>query len=44
MCRQLGLQVVSMRRLRIGRIPIGKGPDGAMPPGAWRYLRVGEKF
>ncbi|MBD9367140.1 rRNA pseudouridine synthase [Xanthomonas sp. XNM01] len=44
MCAQVGLQVVSIRRLRIGRIPLGKGPDGAMPPGAWRYLPVGEKF
>ena len=44
MCRQVGLEVVSIRRLRIGRIPIGKSVNGAMPPGAWRYLPVGEKF
>ncbi len=44
MCAQVGLQVVSIRRLRIGRIPLGKGPEGAMPPGQWRYLPVGEKF
>lgn len=44
MCSQVGLDVVSIRRLRIGRIPLGKGPEGAMPPGAWRYLPVGEKF
>jgi len=44
MCRQVGLDVVSIRRLRIGRIGIGKGPNGAMPPGEWRYLPVGEKF
>lgn len=44
MCAQVGLRVVSIRRLRIGRIGIGKGPDGAMPPGAWRYLPLGEKF
>lgn len=44
MCRQVGLDVVSIRRLRIGRIPIGKGPEGAMPPGRWRYLPVGGKF
>lgn len=43
-CAQVGLTVVSIRRLRIGRIPLGKGPDGAMPPGQWRYLPVGEKF
>ena len=44
MCAQVGLDVVSIRRLRIGRIPLGKGPEGAMPPGQWRYLPVGEKF
>ena len=30
-CAQVGLDVLSIRRLRIGRIPIGKGPEGAMP-------------
>lgn len=44
MCAQVGLEVVSIRRLRIGRVGLGKGPDGAMPPGMWRYLPVGEKF
>jgi len=44
MCAQVGLGVVSIRRLRIGRVALGKGPNGAMPPGAWRYLPVGEKF
>jgi 23S rRNA pseudouridine2604 synthase len=44
MCAQVGLEVVSIRRLRIGRIPIGKGANGAMPPGQWRYLPAGEKF
>jgi 23S rRNA pseudouridine2604 synthase len=44
MCAQVGLEVLSIRRLRVGRIPIGKGPEGAMPPGKWRYLPVGEKF
>jgi 23S rRNA pseudouridine2604 synthase len=44
MCVQVGLGVVSIRRLRIGRVALGKGPNGAMPPGAWRYLPVGEKF
>lgn len=44
MCAQVGLQVVSIRRLRIGRIALGKGPQGAMPAGAWRYLPVGERF
>jgi 23S rRNA pseudouridine2604 synthase len=44
MCVQVGLGVVSIRRLRIGRVGLGKGPNGAMPPGMWRYLPVGEKF
>lgn len=44
MCAQVGLEVVSIRRLRIGRIALGKGPEGAMPPGQWRYLQVGERF
>src|SRR5690606_12828457 len=41
MCAEVGLDVLGLRRLRIGRIPLGKGPGGAMPPGHWRYLRVG---
>ncbi len=49
MCAQVGLDVISIRRLRIGRIPLGRmplisGPEGALPPGQWRYLPVGEKF
>ncbi|MET0808339.1 MAG: rRNA pseudouridine synthase [Pseudoxanthomonas sp.] len=39
MCAQVGLEVRSIRRIRIGRIPLSK-----MPVGEWRYLPVGEKF
>jgi 23S rRNA pseudouridine2604 synthase len=39
MCAQVGLEVVAIRRIRIGRIPLAK-----MPVGQWRYLPVGEKF
>lgn len=39
MCVQVGLEVISIRRIRIGRIALGK-----MPPGEWRYLPVGERF
>lgn len=39
MCREVGLDVVSIRRLRIGRIALSK-----MPVGEWRYLPVGERF
>lgn len=38
-CGQVGLEVVSSRRLRIGRIPLSK-----MPAGEWRYLPVDERF
>lgn len=39
MCAQVGLEVVAIRRLRIGKIPLGK-----MPVGEWCYLPVGERF
>lgn len=39
MCAQVGLQVVAMRRLRIGKVSLAK-----MPPGQWRYLPVGVRF
>src|SRR5690606_6897586 len=35
MCAQVGLEVVSIRRLRIGKVPLAK-----MPVGRWRYLPV----
>ena len=38
-CSQVGLEVVSIRRLRIGKVSLAK-----MPVGAWRYLPVGERF
>ena len=39
MCADVGLAVVAIRRLRIGRISLGK-----MPPGEWRYLPPAERF
>ena len=39
MCRQVGLDVVSIRRLRIGKVSVAK-----MPVGMWRYLPAGERF
>ncbi len=39
MCEQVGLRVVSMRRLRIGRVSMAK-----LPEGQWRYLLPWEKF
>ena len=35
----VGLQVLSMKRIRLGRVPLGK-----LPPGQWRYLRANERF
>jgi len=39
LCRDVGLEVRALRRLRIGRISMG-----ALPPGGWRYLRDIERF
>lgn len=39
LCETAGLQVLSMRRIRLGRVPLGK-----LPPGQWRYLRGDERF
>jgi 23S rRNA pseudouridine2604 synthase len=39
LCEAVGLQVLSMRRIRLGRVPLGK-----LPPGQWRYLREDERF
>jgi len=39
MCAAAGLQVVSIKRLRLGRVPLGP-----MAPGEWRYLASGLRF
>lgn len=39
MCQKVGLEVVAIRRIRIGRIPLSK-----LPVGAWRHLPAGERF
>jgi len=39
MCAQVGLGVVAIKRLRIGRVSLSK-----MPAREWRYLPVGERF
>ncbi len=39
LCEAAGLQVLSMKRIRLGRVPLGK-----LPPGQWRYLRGDERF
>ena len=39
LCETLGLQVLAMRRLRIGRVAMGR-----LAPGQWRYLLPHERF
>ncbi len=39
MCAQVGLELVALRRLRIGRVAMA-----GMPVGQWRYLPSGERF
>jgi 23S rRNA pseudouridine2604 synthase len=39
MCELVGLAVVGLKRVRIGRVVLGD-----LPVGAWRYLKVDERF
>ncbi len=39
LCEAVGLQVVSMKRIRLGGVSMGK-----LPPSQWRYLRQDERF
>lgn len=39
MCAQVGLDLRSLKRIRIGRVPMA-----GLPPGQWRYLAPGERF
>lgn len=39
LCEVFGLTVLSMKRIRLGRVSLGK-----VPPGQWRYLRADERF
>ncbi len=39
MCEKVGLEVISVKRLRIGRIPMA-----SLPVGQWRYLLGYERF
>jgi len=39
MCERVGLEVLSMKRIRIGRVPMAQ-----LPVGQWRYLRRDERF
>ena len=39
MCEQVGLQVLGLKRVRIGSVSLGQ-----LPVGQWRYLRDDERF
>lgn len=39
LCSSVGLKVLSMKRIRIGRVSMAK-----LPPGLWRYLAPHERF
>ncbi len=39
MCQEVGLTVLALRRIRLGRIPLAK-----LPEGQWRYLQGWERF
>jgi 23S rRNA pseudouridine2604 synthase len=39
MCELVGLKVLGLKRVRIGRVALGD-----LPPGQWRYLKEGERF
>ena len=39
MCQSVGLQVISMKRLRLGRVSLAK-----LAPGEWRYLPADKRF
>ncbi|GAB3493223.1 rRNA pseudouridine synthase [Curvibacter fontanus] len=38
-CERAGLQILAMKRIRIGRVPMTQ-----LPPGQWRYLQAHERF
>lgn len=39
MCQAVGLKVLAMKRLRVGRVSLAR-----LPPGQWRYLAPGERI
>jgi len=39
LCRRVGLQILAMKRIRIGRVAMG-----GLPVGQWRYLQAHERF
>jgi 23S rRNA pseudouridine2604 synthase len=39
MCEQVGLEVLGLKRVRIGQVTLGR-----LPLGQWRYLGAHERF
>ncbi len=39
LCDSVGLTVLAMKRIRVGRVPMSQ-----LPPGQWRYLSAHERF
>lgn len=39
MCKAVGLTLIAMKRIRVGRIPMAR-----LQPGQWRYLAVTDRF
>jgi 16S rRNA uridine-516 pseudouridylate synthase and related pseudouridylate synthases len=39
MCERVGLEVLSIKRIRLGRVPMAQ-----LPVGQWRYLYADERF
>ncbi|MDP1952669.1 MAG: pseudouridylate synthase, partial [Betaproteobacteria bacterium] len=39
MCELVGLEVVGLKRIRVGKVKLGD-----LPPGQWRFLRSDETF
>jgi 23S rRNA pseudouridine2604 synthase len=39
MCEMVGLTVIGLKRVRIGKVRLGN-----LPEGQWRYLREDESF
>lgn len=39
MCEAVGLKVIGLKRVRVGKVKLGN-----LPPGQWRYLRPDEEF
>lgn len=39
LCERVGLEIKSMKRLRVGRVALS-----SLPEGQWRYLQEGERF